>query len=109
MKAFLAAIALVALSAAPAYAKMVCHDEPGLGATPDSPPVVNQVCVDNDVLRDQWIAGYCTMHADDQDCVALGYHWLSADPVDQAVDRRLNERFCAAHPSSVRCVSPFKH
>jgi hypothetical protein len=81
MKAVLAAIALVAVSAAPALA--------------------------DDVIREQWIAGYCTMHADDPDCVALGYHWLSADPVEQAVDRRLNARFCEAYPGSARCVSPF--
>jgi hypothetical protein len=81
MKAVLAAIALVALSAAPALA--------------------------DDVIRDQWIAGYCSYHPDDPDCAARGYHWTASDPVDQAVDRRLNERFCAGHPTLARCVSPF--
>ena len=81
MKTVLAAIAVVAMLSAPALA--------------------------DDVIREQWIAGYWSYHPDDPDCAALGYHWLATDAVDQAVDRRLNERYCAAHPTLARCVSPF--
>jgi hypothetical protein len=102
-------VAAVLLSAAPAYAKMVCHNVPGLGATPNSPPVVNQVCEDKEVEQQQWTKLYCSYHPGDPNCAALGYRAAASDPIDQAVDRRLVEHFCAANPTLERCISPFPH
>jgi hypothetical protein len=104
----IAAVAIsAALSTASAYAKMVCHDVPGLGATPNSPPVMNQVCEDKEAGQQQWIGLYCNYHPADPNCAALGYRSSSSDPIDQAVDRRLVDHFCAANPTLQRCISPF--
>jgi hypothetical protein len=108
LKTMIATVAVgAALSTAPTYAKMVCHDVPGLGATPNSPPVINQVCEDKEAGQQQWIALYCSYHPADSNCAALGYRSTSADPIDQAVDRRLVDHFCAANPTLSRCISPF--
>jgi hypothetical protein len=93
-------IAAVLLSAAPAYAKMVCTPNP-------LAPSVGQSCVDKDVMRETWVKLYCSYHPGDPNCAALGYHPASSDPIDQAVDRRLVDHFCAANPTLERCISPF--
>lgn len=92
----IAVVALLAVAGS-ASAKMVCEQT-----------AIGQSCVDKEGIQADWIRLYCGYHPGDPDCQALGYKWASADPVDQAVDRRLTEHFCAANPTLARCQSPFE-
>jgi hypothetical protein len=102
LKSALAAAVIAAAVAGPAHAKMVCTPNP-------LAPSVGQSCVDKDVERATWVKLYCSYHPGDLNCAALGYRAAASDPIDQAVDRRLVDHFCAANPTLERCISPFPH
>lgn len=98
LRTALAAIALLAITA-PAHAKMECHrDAHG-----------DEVCADYEAADQSWIMQYCTNHPADPECAQRGYRYSSTDPVEQKVDQRLTDHFCAANPMIFRCLSPFEY
>jgi hypothetical protein len=106
IRSVLALVFVAAIAAAPASAKMVCHDTFSDG--PNGTKFKNgESCGDQEALDRGWITLYCTHHPSDPDCMALGYHYASSDPIDQRVDQRFVDHFCATQPNSSRCMSPF--
>lgn len=93
-----AIVAAALIAAAPALAAMRCAVDPDYGT---------KYCEDREAMQREHVALFCRFHPTDANCQKLGWHPTTNDPVEQAVDRRLVEHFCAANPTLARCISPF--